>query len=256
MKNLIVITGASKGLGEGIAMALLNPDNHIICVSRSKSQRLQDSAIKKGCLVEFKHLDLSIPEGIKEFSREIFQQENENRYTGILLVNNAGVVEPVGPAGLNDNLETIQHLNINLLSPMLLVSEFIRVFGKTPAIKRVINISSGAANSPYEGWSVYCTGKAGLDMFTRCVAKEQETKEFPVEIMSVAPGVIDTDMQKIIRSTRPENFIHRKRFVKLKESGSLVHPDVAGTHIAQLLLANQFQNGAVVDIRDNYQNQK
>jgi len=254
MTNYIVITGASKGLGEGISMALVNSQNHIVCVSRGTSQRLADFALKSNCRLEFKQIDLSHPERIRGLATDLFSPEKLRGYKGIFLINNAGVVEPVGPAGSNETSETIAHININLLSPMLLLAEFIRLAGDLPVTKRVINISSGAATSPYEGWSVYCSGKAGLEMFTRCVAKEQKLKDYPVEVMSVAPGVIDTDMQYVIRSTSLDRFIHKERFVQMKEKGILVPPDLAGKQIARLLLSEQFENGGVIDMRAQSQN--
>ena len=68
--------------------------------------------------------------------------------------------------------------------------------------RRVVNISSGAASSPYAGWSVYCASKAGLDHFTRCVGLEQRGQAFPVTCIALAPGVIDTGMQEVIRASR------------------------------------------------------
>ena len=210
MNNYIVITGASKGLGEGIAAALIKPENHIVCVSRTKSDKLLTIARKNNCNLEFRQFDLSFPERIESLSKELFNLEKMHEYKGIYLVNNAGVVKPVGPAGSTPFSKTIKHININLLSPMLLLAEFIKLNSDLPARKSVINISSGAASNPYEGWSVYCSGKAGLEMFTRCVAKEQKLKEFPVEVMSVAPGVIDTDMQSVIRNSNIEMFIQKE----------------------------------------------
>ncbi len=251
MRNLIIITGASKGLGEGIAMALAKPENHITCISRGINHGLQAYAAERNCHLEFKQFDLSFAEKIGHLAQELFGIEKIADCRGIYLVNNAGVVEPVGNAGSNEITQIIAHMTINLLSPMILMAEFIRLAGDLPIKKRVINISSGAAANPYEGWSAYCSGKAGLEMYSRCVAKEQKLKEFPVEVMSVAPGVIDTDMQKVIRNTSIERFMHKERFVQMKENGILVRPTVAGMQIARLLLSDQFENGGVIDIRNS-----
>jgi benzil reductase ((S)-benzoin forming) len=118
--------------------------------------------------------------------------------------------------------------------------------------KRILNISSGAANNPYYGWSAYCTAKAGLDMLTRCVATEQEKQPYPVEIMSVAPGVIDTDMQTIIRDTTDEQFSLRKKFIDLKEKGQLIAPNLAGKKLVDLLFSRNFKSGDISDIRGSY----
>jgi benzil reductase ((S)-benzoin forming) len=70
--------------------------------------------------------------------------------------------------------------------------------------------------------------------------------------MAVAPGIIDTEMQTTIRGTTEEQFIHRQKFVDLKENGQLVPPQVAGKHLAKLLFSPEFSNGGIIDIRDTY----
>ena len=67
--------------------------------------------------------------------------------------------------------------------------------------------------------------------------------------MSIAPGLIDTQMQETIRNTTEEKFIHRKKFIEYKEKGHLAEPTTAGKKIKELLLSNKFKNGEVTDIR-------
>ncbi len=248
--NHIIITGASKGLGEGIALELANESNHLICISRSKSQKLEKLAAAKGCPVTFFVFDLSFTEKITDLAQLIFEKLNLRQAAGVYLVNNAGVINPVGRAEDCPPEEVDKHLRINLLAPMLLTSAFIRFTKQFNAKKRVLNISSGAANYPYYGWSNYCAGKAGLNMFTRCVAAEQQGANYPVEIMAVAPGIIDTGMQELIRNASPQQFIHRDKFIEYKKSGQLIDPLLAGKKISKLLLSNEFKNGAIIDLRD------
>jgi benzil reductase ((S)-benzoin forming) len=69
-------------------------------------------------------------------------------------------------------------------------------------------------------------------------------------VIAVAPGIIDTDMQNIIRATTDEQFIHRKKFVKYKEAGKLIPANLAGLKLAELLLSDKFISGEVIDLRD------
>jgi len=131
---------------------------------------------------------------------------------------------------------------------MLITSCFIKLSKHLETVKRIINISSGAAKFPYYGWSSYCTGKAGIDMFTQCIATEQQKQKYPVEIMSVAPGIIDTQMQETIRNTPEEKFIHKKKFIEYKEKGHLKSPSDAGKSIKELLLSDKFQSGKIIDL--------
>lgn len=248
--NYFIITGASTGLGEGIALELAVESNHLICISRGKSQKLEILAAAKGCPLTFFHFDLSNTQELQGLAQLIFERIDLKQAAGVYLVNNAGVINPVGPAEDCPPEAVHSHLHINLLAPMLLTSAFIKFTSQLNVKKRVLNISSGAANYPYFGWSSYCTGKAGLNMFTRCVAAEQHRANFPVEIMAVAPGIIDTQMQEQIRNTSQTQFIDRDKFIEYKASGQLIDPLLAGKRIARLLLSNEFKNGAIIDLRD------
>lgn len=87
-------------------------------------------------------------------------------------------------------------------------------------------------------------------MFSRCIAEEQQQATAPTEVMAVAPGIIDTEMQTTIRNTTEEQFIHRNKFVEYKETGMLVAPALAGKKLAHLLLSDQFESGKVIDLRE------
>ena len=247
-----IITGASKGLGEGIALELINEGNTLLCIARSKSEKLIKLASGKGCNVVFFPYDLSDYEGIDKLMDNIFKHIVPDQAEGIYLVNNAGTIHPVSRVEDYDPEAVKTHLHLNLLAPMVLSAIFIKRSHGLSCSKRVLNISSGAAQNPYYGWGCYCTGKAGLDMFGRCISEEQREEEYPVETMGIAPGIIDTDMQTAIRSTDDRAFIHRSKFVELKESGQLIAPAVAGKKLAKLLLSDEFKDGSVIDIRDTY----
>ncbi|MBW6498315.1 MAG: (S)-benzoin forming benzil reductase [Bacteroidales bacterium] len=250
--NYIIITGASKGLGEGIALELLHESHHLICISRSKSEKLEKLAAAKNCPITFISFDFAMTHDVPDLASLIFEYIPLERASGVYLINNAGVINPVGRTEDCPADEVEQHMRINLISPMLLTAAFIKYTNGWKMEKRIINISSGAAKNPYHGWSSYCTGKAGIDMFTQCVGTEQQDLDFPAEIMAVAPGIIDTEMQTTIRGTTEEQFIHRQKFVELKESGQLVPPQVAGKRLAKLLFSDEFSNGGIIDIRDTY----
>ena len=247
-----IITGASKGLGEGIALELIDENHHLICISRSESQKVKQQTQENGCGYTFIAFDLGYSHEIPQLAARIFEQIPADTAQGVYLVNNAGVVEPVGRAELCNPEEVEHHLHLNLLTPMLLTSAFLQHTLKWPVQKRILNISSGAAVNAYWGWSSYCTGKAGLDMFTKCVALEQNDSEQPTELMAVAPGILDTDMQEVLRNTTEDQFIMRSRFVELKQNNLLIEPQVAGQKMAKLLLSDEFQNGKIIDLRNSY----
>lgn len=248
----IIITGASKGLGEGLAIELLDEQHFLICIARSESQKLKQLAAAKKCPTEFILFDLSVSHDIEDLVNEIFSRVDLKQAEGIYLVNNAGIIAPVNRVEDCTAEDVDLHMRVNLLAPMLLSSAFIRHTKGFAITKRIMNISSGAAHNPYYGWSCYCTAKAGLDMFGRCLSEEQRDEAKPVETMNVAPGIIDTGMQTTIRSTDDRAFIHRKKFVEFKEKGQLIPPALAGKKLAQLLLSDEFSDGKSVDIRESY----
>ncbi len=247
-----IITGASRGLGEGLAMELLGEQHHLLCISRSESDSLKKMASAKNVPLDFFLYDLADTQGIPGLMDQIFQKVDKQEAEGIYLVNNAGLIQPVNRVEECPPEETEKHLRVNLLAPMLLSSAFIKHIQGWDTEKRILNISSGAAQNPYYGWSCYCTGKAGLDMFGRCISEEQKEEEHPVKTMSVAPGIIDTKMQTTIRSATEREFVHRDKFVSLKETGQLVPPALAGKKLAHLLLSDNFRDGEVIDIREDY----
>ncbi len=248
----IIITGASKGLGEGLAIELLDEKHHLICVSRSEGKKLKQMATAKNCRTDFVLFDLAVSHDINHLCEEIFALIDLSNAEGIYLVNNAGIINPVNRAEDCAAEDIELHMRINLLAPMLLSSAFIRHTKDLSITKRIMNISSGAAHNPYYGWSCYCTAKAGLDMFGRCISEEQRDEASPVETMNVAPGIIDTGMQTTIRGTDHRAFVHREKFVEFKEKGQLIPPALAGKKLARLLLSLEFEDGKSVDIRDSY----
>jgi benzil reductase ((S)-benzoin forming) len=249
----IIITGHSKGLGAGIATELLDENHHIHGISRTDNVDIEKLAIAKNCKFNFYSCDVSKSDTIGAVMDEIFYTiSGSEKPEAIYLINNAGVVTPIGPLQTLDPDEIDKHFRINLLAPTLFIRDFIRHTADMNIEKRIINISSGAAVNPYHGLSVYCVGKAGMDMLSRSVALEQKDQNYPVEVMSVAPGIIDTDMQTKMRAEPEQNFKNKQKFVALKESGQLVAPEVAGRKLIELLFSDDFENGAVSDIRELY----
>lgn len=245
-----MITGASRGLGEALARQLLEPHHHLICLSRGRNEALTTEAIEKQAKLDWVEIDLNEVDRLEERLETLFKSIDLSKMDSLYLINNAGVLQPVGPVENNDSTLIASNIRINLIAPMIITSSFIRATRHLKAEKRVLNISSGAGKKAYYGWSGYCTSKAGLDHFTRCVGAEQEELEHGVQIVSVAPGVVDTDMQAEIRASKEEDFKQRQRFIDFKEQGLLFSPEVAAAKLLKVLKGDSFPNGQVLDVRD------
>jgi benzil reductase ((S)-benzoin forming) len=244
-----IITGASQGIGKAMMRRLMRPGCRLTGIARGDGSSLLAEAQARNVPLHWISSDLSDPSNIESVMAEAFSAL-EAKPEGVYLINNAGTVEPIAPAGECSVSDLARNVSLNLIAPMALTAEFIRRTNGWNADRRVLNISSGAGKKPYFGWSAYCASKAGLDMFTRCAGEELQHAGSEVRILSAAPGVVDTDMQRRIRETPPEQFRQRDRFVQLKESGMLLAPEEAADKLLKLLFDDRHPNGAVLDIRD------
>jgi len=250
---MYIITGASSGIGEAIAAALLAPDVLLLLVSRTRNASLTRRAEAAGAGLEWFERDLADVaerDGADELMRELFAAVDSTDAPRMRLINNAGVLAPIGSAEENASGDVRRHLAVNLTAPMTLTAAFLRRTATANADKRVLLVSSGAGRKPYAGWSAYGAAKAGLDHFARCVKLEQEAMPYGARIASVAPGVVDTPMQAHIRETDERRFPSRERFVRLYESGGLWTPAEAAARLLRYLEHPQFGIDPVVDVRD------
>ena len=141
---------------------------------------------------------------------------------------------------------------VNLTAPMILSNAFIAKLKGFTGSKRIVNISSGAGRNAYEGWGTYCTTKAGLDHFSRVVALEQANAEYPVDIVSIAPGIIDTGMQETIRASQEEAFPLLEQFIEYKEQGLLSSAEYTAEKLIEFMKHEDFQVvGPIADIRNH-----
>ncbi len=246
--NYFIITGASRGIGEALTRRLIEPGNTIFTVSRTLNEDLVELASSLNVPLFYHEADLSVRKEAELFINSVFDKLQLTDNDKIVLINNAGMLEPVAPVKSIDFETAEKHLHLNLLTPMILSSVFlVRTVGL--AIPKVIlNISSGASFNAYSGWSVYCSSKAGLDMLTQVAGLEQSAEENPVKVFALTPGIIETGMQELIRTTDESLFPERDKFIRLYEEGKLSDPG----DIAQVILSTIFNEdivtGSVVTI--------
>lgn len=242
-----LITGGSKGLGAAIVRQLLEQGAAVHCISRSENQALRQEALRMEGQLTFHAYDLAQTEGLDSLMERIVSTLDS--VSSITLINNAGMLEPMTSIGRAAPDDLQRSLQVNLVAPAVLTNSFIRLTQAWPIVKRVVGISSGAGRKPYPGWGAYCTAKAGLDMLTRCVGVEQMREPHPVQICAVAPGVVDTDMQREIRAASEVDFPQVNRFVQLNEQGELSSPEDVAKQLLHLLQTNAFEQGEVADLR-------
>lgn len=245
-----IITGASRGLGEGIAKKLLQQQFEVISVSRTENNDLKKLAAENG--YHYKHyscnlaLDHEVQEVFLDIAHCIFKQDPKEIY----LFNNAGVIEPIETVGNLDQTPIIRNIQVNLIAPMIITNIFLKKAGQTSTKVIVTNVTSGAATRAIEGWSVYCSSKAGLNMFTETAALEQTTLGTKNTIIAFSPGVMDTEMQNTIRSSSKGAFKDVDNFREMKEKNLLVQPEIVAGALVDLVLSGTAESGKVYHVKD------
>jgi benzil reductase ((S)-benzoin forming) len=244
-----ILTGHSRGLGAALARALTRRGVHVLGASRTRDAELTAAC---GGLLTQVALDLGdtgsllrwIDDPHTPAAPAAFLKDAQTA----LLINNAGILRPIGPVGGGGPGAAALATAVNVAAPLALTEAFVALTARGPAAadRRVLHISSGAGRSAYPGWSVYCATKAALDQHARAAALDEV---HGLRIASLAPGVIDTGMQAEIRETPESRFPLRDRFVALKQDGGLAAPDEAGDRIVNYLLGAAFGDDPAPDLR-------
>ncbi len=156
--------------------------------------------------------------------------------SSLTLINNAAVLGEIGYLGEHQNEHFEFVFDVNLIAPAMLMNTFLSAYGHRTAIPRtILNISSGAAQRPVDGWAAYCASKAALDAISCTAQKEQDLRHSGVRIRSLAPGVLDTAMQEHIRNADPQHFSDAAKFAALHADGRLAEPEDVAEKIVRWL---------------------
>jgi len=248
IENLYLITGTTKGLGSALRDVLVaDESNAVFSMSRFAPANLGPANI---------FVDFSEPESIEPAFKKFVDAMAGQTFSHAVLINNAGVVAPVGPFTEINSAMLKTNLEVNLLAPMILMRLFINATRAIASKRLIVNISSGAAKRAVPGWAAYCTAKAGLEMATRAAALEAGSSSLDrsLQICSLAPGVIDTPMQGQIREKTPHEFPDVERFRALKNDGALRNAHEVARDIVLLIEQGRLTNGGNFDIREMISN--
>lgn len=254
--HLYIITGASRGMGLAIAEQLLKPGNFLLCISRQVNESLATYARAAGAGLEQWPLDLDHTVEAAAMLRQWLTSRKPGSFQSATLINNAAVLPKIAPLSDADPAELAKALRVGLEAPLQLTSAFLSVTqtwqtSTSSAIPRkVLNISSGNGRRPMASQSIYSATKAGMDHFTRCLALEEALKPHGARVCSLAPGVIDTDMQTHLRNSDAAGFPDHGRFVDMKTQGQLSTPADAARRLLAYLAHPNFGSNPVADIRD------
>ncbi len=250
-KHLTILTGASRGMGLGMAQQLVQPGHILLCISRKVSAVLAALAAQTADVVlEQWPLDLADGAPVSAKLAQWLQAQDGSQFASATLINNAAVLPKISSLAHADFDEIAQAMRVNLEAPMQLTAAFLSATGDWPGERKVLNISSGNGRRAMASQSIYSAAKAGMDHYTRCVALEEAARPNGAKLCSLAPGIIDTDMQTHLRDTDPADFPSHATFVSFKENGDLLTPEAAAKRVLNYLARTDFGSNPVGDVRD------
>jgi 3-oxoacyl-[acyl-carrier protein] reductase len=194
--KIVIVTGAGRGIGAAAAEALAKAGASLVLAARTASQTegIAQSIMRAGGTAIAVPCDVSRWPAMRQLVDATLQ-----RFGKIdALINNAGVVEPIARIAESDPAAWARSIEINLIGAYhavrAVLPPMLAAGGGT-----IVNVSSGAAHNPLEGWAAYCSAKAGLAMLTRGIAQEHAAQG--IRVFGFQPGTTDTDMQVIIRAS-------------------------------------------------------
>ena len=245
-KQVAIVTGGGRGFGRAIAETLAGLGASVIIASRNAPEldEVANGIKKQGGRALAQTADVSDERQVQEL---VLAAE---RWVGppTILVNNAGVLDPVGPLVETSGASWLRNIAINvggtyLVTRAVLPGMLDRDYG------RVVNISSGAADRASAGWSAYCAAKAAVDQLTRVLALEMEGSG--VTVCAFHPGFMDTAMQERIRKATPQEFPRVEEYRQAHREGRTKDPHDTARIVAYLCLPETQRNGAVLEVDDH-----
>ena len=228
--TVVIVTGASRGLGAAVAYWLGKIGSTVTLIGRSEENLNEtgDEVRRLGgeplvCRADVSRYDAcrnAVDKTLDRFGRID------------AVVNNAAIVQPISAIARTDPDEWRYNLEVNLFGPFNLIRASVSALRRQQG--RIVNVSSGAANLALESMSAYCTGKAALNHFTRVLAVEEPE----LTALTVRPGVVDTDMQTFIRQEGPQAMPSDQAdfYRQLKDRGELEPAAIPARSIAWLAL--------------------
>ena len=249
MQNLTILTGASRGMGLAMAQQLVQPGARLLCISRKRNPELQAQADAAGAVLEQWSADLADAAAVAAQLAEWLQACDPQRLASATLINNAGAISPLLAVRDSDPSALAQALRVGVEAPLQLCAAFLGATRNWNVPRKVLNISSGLGRRAMASSAAYCAAKAGMDHFSRCIALEEAALPNGAKVCSLAPGVIETDMQLQLRTADPAHFPDLAAFQGLHAGGQLSSPKDAAQRVLAYLNNPTFGQDAVGDVR-------
>lgn len=205
--KVAVITGASRGLGAGLAREFADHGMKLALCARTPCE------LPAGAEGITERVDVTDDHAVYRFA----ERAGERLGAIDLWINNAGVLAPIAPLRQISAEAFLDHLRINVMGVVHGCQAYIDHVRERDGQGVLINISSGGAWKGYAGWSPYCASKAAVERISESIQEEEREH---LRVYALAPGVVDTDMQALIRSCTPEQFPQVEQYRALKTNNT------------------------------------
>ena len=226
-----IIIGVSTGIGLGLAEHFLNQGHQVIGIGRKSSIQNPNYS--------FLQLDLGDERAVHDFT---FPEAKEN----LVFIYNSGILGEVMPISRQSEMNAKNVFQINYLAAVAVTQKVL----KQSFLEQIIYISSGAAKRAIPSWSQYCASKGALDMFAETLQLELNTEARDIVVRSVAPGVVDTPMQTLIRETNESDFPSVENFRALHENGELTSPQEVAQKLGKVISKPELFSGVCLSLRE------
>ena len=225
----VFLTGLNRGLG------CCSQTFKTVKLSALQEVQWKSRRIYKAFSVDFSKM-------MEKF--QIFNSVEPDETDEVYLLNVAGIVDPVKSVSNISAEEMMKNYTVNVVAPTLLIQGFINRFKTFGGEKRIVTVTSGAARGPVEGWSIYCSSKAAVNMIHSVLDKENISQKNNIKSAVFYPGVIDTGMQETIRASDINEFPDLGRFKEYKENKVLRRAEEVAAALHTVVTLDDFGSEA------------
>ncbi len=245
MRKLAIITGGSKGLGKSLVEEYCQRNFQVISIARSRTDYKH---VNFRGQIEFDFSDISTLETSLKVQLKAIVNEGFDKVT---LINNAATLGQIGKVIDYSSAEFALEVQLNFVAPIAFSNLIIKMLQGKKAELSILNVSSGAANRAINGWGMYCSTKAALDMISKVMAAENNGDAYKIAIIN--PGIMDTDMQGAIRNSATEDFPLVETFRQYHQDNMLVPPATIARLIAELDEKSDYESGETIRIEERFE---